>query len=66
MQLLHPFMPFITEEIWHLLDNNTNENDTIMFTNWPEAYTFDENIIDEISFILFELIFYHQIIKSTI
>jgi len=48
MQLLHPFMPFITEEIWHLLDNNTNENDTIMFTNWPEAYTFDENIIDEI------------------
>ena len=55
MQLLHPFMPFITEEIWHLLDNNTNENDTIMFTNWPEAYTFDENIIDEISFI-FELI----------
>lgn len=55
MQLLHPFMPFITEEIWHLLDNNTNENDTIMFTNWPEADTFDENIIDEISFI-FELI----------
>lgn len=53
MQLLHPFMPFITEEIWHLLDNN--ENDTIMFTNWPEADNYDENIIDEINFI-FELI----------
>lgn len=53
MQLLHPFMPFITEEIWHLLDNN--ENDSIMFTNWPEADNYDENIIDEINFI-FELI----------
>ncbi len=55
MQLLHPFMPFITEEIWHLLDNNENENDTIMFTNWPVADTFDEKIIDEFNFI-FELI----------
>lgn len=55
MQLLHPFMPFITEEIWHLLDNNENDNNTIMFTNWPVVDNYDENIIDEINFI-FELI----------
>lgn len=55
MQLLHPFMPFITEEIWHLLDNNENENDTIMFTDWPVVDNYDEKIIDEINFI-FELI----------
>ncbi|HPU46460.1 MAG TPA: valine--tRNA ligase [Bacteroidales bacterium] len=55
MQLLHPFMPFITEEIWHLLDNNKNENDTIMFTDWPVVDNYDEKIIDEINFI-FELI----------
>jgi valyl-tRNA synthetase len=55
MQLLHPFMPFITEEIWHLLDNNENDNDTIMFTDWPVVDNYDEKIIDEINFI-FELI----------
>jgi valyl-tRNA synthetase len=63
MQLLHPFMPFITEEIWHLLDNNENDNDTIMFTKWPVADNFDANIIDEINFI-FELISTIRSLKS--
>ena len=31
--LLHPFMPFITEEIWQHLPH---EGETIMRTNWPE------------------------------
>lgn len=30
--LLHPFMPFITEEIWHKLPGTKG---TIMFANWP-------------------------------
>ena len=55
IQLLHPIMPFITEENWHILDNNKNENDTIMFTDWPVVDNYDEKIIDEINFI-FELI----------
>ncbi len=39
--LLHPFMPFITEEIWlHL----PHEGETIMRTTWPE---FDENLVFE-------------------
>jgi valyl-tRNA synthetase len=29
--LLHPFMPFITEELWHRLGNK----DSIMIQNWP-------------------------------
>lgn len=37
MKLLHPFMPFITEEIYsHLV----NEDESIMISNWPE--TMDE------------------------
>lgn len=34
MQLLHPFMPFITEEIWRRLGNN----DSIMTSKWPEFH----------------------------
>lgn len=45
MQLLHPIMPFITEEIWQRLTKATGGNDApgIMVSQWPE---FDENIDD--------------------
>ncbi|MGI9950884.1 valine--tRNA ligase [Moorellaceae bacterium AZ2] len=34
LQLLHPFMPFITEEIWHHLPGN---RPSIMVSPWPQA-----------------------------
>lgn len=33
MQLLHPFMPFITETIWQALPH---EGETVMLSKWPE------------------------------
>jgi valyl-tRNA synthetase len=33
MELLHPFMPFITEEIWQALPHRGN---SVMRTSWPE------------------------------
>ena len=33
LKLLHPFMPFITEEIWQTLPH---EGDSIMISAWPE------------------------------
>ena len=33
LQLLHPFMPFITEEIWQSLPH---EGESIMISKWPE------------------------------
>lgn len=42
LQLLHPFMPFITEEIWQSLPH---EGDSIMVSKWPqacEAHSFPE------------------------
>ncbi len=33
MQLLHPFMPFITEEIWQALPH---DGESIMISKWPE------------------------------
>ncbi|MBQ4099964.1 MAG: valine--tRNA ligase, partial [Oscillospiraceae bacterium] len=44
LKLLHPFMPFITEEIWSVLPHE-GENDSIMLCKWPEyneAYNFAE------------------------
>jgi len=34
MELLHPFMPFITEEIWQLLPH---EGETVMLASWPQG-----------------------------
>ncbi len=36
MQLLHPFMPFITEEVWHNL-RERGENESIMATQMPQV-----------------------------
>ena len=41
MQLLHPFMPHITEEIWQHLPHH---GDSIMVSHWPEV---DSDLINE-------------------
>ena len=44
--ILHPFMPFITEEIWHLIAKRKSE-EAIIISSWPE---FDTNLpIDTIN-----------------
>jgi valyl-tRNA synthetase len=35
LRLLHPFMPFLTEELWHAFDFG-GEADTILFAAWPK------------------------------
>ena len=42
LKLIHPFMPFISEEIWKDLKDN-NENDLII-SNWPDLKEFDLNL----------------------
>ena len=36
--ILHPFMPFITEEIWHLIAKRKSE-EAIIISSWPEFDT---------------------------
>jgi valyl-tRNA synthetase len=47
MRLLHPFMPFITEEIWQKIEVGSARSEggskTIMLSEWPKA---DEKAID--------------------
>jgi valyl-tRNA synthetase len=42
--LLHPFMPFITEEIWHEL-RERSEGEDIIVAQYPKANEFDTAII---------------------
>ena len=41
LQLLHPFMPFITEHIWQL---NYPKNKPLIISQWPKA---DKKLIDK-------------------
>ena len=54
LKLLHPLMPFITEELWHELTERKKE-DCIIIAEWPKAKTFDEKIISQ-SEIAFEVV----------
>lgn len=44
--LLHPYMPFITEEIWHLLAER-KEGETICMAPWPQLEEADAGLLGE-------------------
>jgi valyl-tRNA synthetase len=46
LKTLHSFMPFITEELWHLLKERA-EGESIMLQPWPKAGTFSQGLIDD-------------------
>jgi valyl-tRNA synthetase len=47
MVILHPFMPFITEEVWHQLRRRSKAEDCIM-SSYPQAGTFDKTLIAQV------------------
>ncbi|MEN0045922.1 MAG: valine--tRNA ligase [Bacteroidota bacterium] len=47
MTILHPFMPFVTEEIWHQLKERAKGEDCII-SNYPSAQSFDKTIIKKV------------------
>jgi valyl-tRNA synthetase len=47
LKLLHPFMPFITEEIWHWIRERTNPEEAICIAQWPEKKTMNAALLQE-------------------
>ena len=48
LKVLHPFMPFLTEEIWHYISERTPEQ-ALIISKYPKAETINNSIIEEFS-----------------
>ena len=45
MKILHPLMPFISEEIWHLLKKRNSPSESLTISSWPIVGELDESIL---------------------
>lgn len=54
MKILHPFMPFLTEELWQQIQERKPQ-DALIIAQWPSASSFDEQIVKEAQ-VAFDLI----------
>ncbi|POF29355.1 valine--tRNA ligase [Roseibium marinum] len=53
LKVLHPFMPFLTEELWERLgDNGVKAGTLLMQTAWPEATVADDAAAGEINWLV--------------
>jgi len=44
LRFLHPFMPFVSEEVWQLLKER-QQGDSITISSWPKSTGYDETLI---------------------
>ncbi len=44
MTILHPFMPFVTEEIWHFLRERKDQEDCVI-SSYPKANSYDTDML---------------------
>ena len=51
LKVLHPFMPFITEEIWHLIAERA-EKDCIIVAKWPNTKTQNVEILNHFEIVM--------------
>jgi len=49
LKILHPFVPFITEEIWQHISKRSSE-DALIITSWPKTEEFDAQLIKDFDF----------------
>ena len=49
LKILHPFVPFISEEIWQQLGTRSKE-DALIVSKWPAAVRVNSSIISEFAF----------------
>jgi valyl-tRNA synthetase len=50
LKLLHPFMPFISEEIWSLVSNRKSQEDRLIVAPWPLVKSVNDKILRDEEF----------------
>jgi valyl-tRNA synthetase len=50
LKLLHPFMPFISEEIWSLVSNRKSQKDRLIVAPWPLVKSVNDKILRDEEF----------------
>jgi len=51
LKVLHPFMPFITEEIWSLIGERS-EKDCVIVAEWPEVKSENKHIVKDFEVVM--------------
>lgn len=46
LTILHPFMPFISEELWHAVKER-KDGDDIIIAKWPDVKKYDQKLLAE-------------------
>ncbi|AUP78368.1 valine--tRNA ligase [Flavivirga eckloniae] len=49
LKIVHPFMPFLTEDIWHYIADRTPE-EALIVAKWPESKEINEALVNEFEF----------------
>jgi valyl-tRNA synthetase len=49
LKLLHPYMPFLTEEVWQCMADRTPE-EALVISSWPQPKVYDPSILESFSF----------------
>jgi valyl-tRNA synthetase len=47
LKILHPFMPFLTEEIWHHIQQREVGSGSLCIAEWPEETSFSNDLLDQ-------------------
>lgn len=45
LKILHPFMPFQTEEIWHWIGERSSPEDALCIASWPTVTSIDQELL---------------------
>ena len=47
VKILHPFMPFLSEEVWHFLGERKGAKDALVVASWPEAGDVNDGLLKD-------------------
>lgn len=49
LRVVHPFMPFVSEEIWHLLRERNGKEEALIVAQWPKVDKPNEDVLKSVA-----------------